>query len=122
MRTVFIWVHEQKSHRNHDHAPAESHEPQDELYNAQENHQSELNHVDPLTSDGMNTRRKRNKIPRASALKSSKLLGHRKLPFGMNNSIAIRGRLKYSRKTILGRGIAVRRRTGPRSKTISRLR
>jgi hypothetical protein len=42
-----------------------------------------LNLVDPLASDGMNTGRRRDKIPGDSALKRSNLLGHGKLPFGM---------------------------------------
>lgn len=53
-----------------------------------------LNLVEPLTSDRMNTWRKRNKILRVGALESSNLLGHYKLPFGMNNNITIRNRLK----------------------------
>jgi hypothetical protein len=53
-----------------------------------------LNLVDPLACDGTNTRRRRDKIPGASALKRSNLLGHGKLPFRMMVSILIRSRLK----------------------------
>jgi hypothetical protein len=49
-----------------------------------------LNLVDPLARDGTNTGRRRNKIPSASALKRSNLLGHGKLPFRMTLSIPIR--------------------------------
>jgi hypothetical protein len=67
-----------------------------------------LNLVDPLTCDGMNTGRRRNKIPSASALKRSNLLGHGKLPFGMILSIPIRSWLEGNRKTIVTRRVAIR--------------
>lgn len=51
-----------------------------------------LNLIDPFTSNRTNMRRKRNKIPHASALKSSNLLSHSKLRLLMKNSITIRGR------------------------------
>src|SRR6266542_3316882 len=41
-----------------------------------------LDFVDPLARDGSSRRRKRNKIPSASALKSSNLLSHSELPLG----------------------------------------
>ena len=81
-----------------------------------------LNLIDPLTSDGANTGRKRNQIPRDGAFKGSNLLCHGKLPFRMNNSISIRSRLKNGQKTIARRRISIRGRTRPRTKTISRLR
>jgi hypothetical protein len=62
-----------------------------------------LNLVDPLTCDGMNTGRRRDKIPGASALKRSNILGHGKLPFGMTLSIPIRSRIKGNRKTMASR-------------------
>jgi hypothetical protein len=49
----------------------------------------------------MNTGRRRDKIPCASALKSSNLFGHGKLPSGMTSNIPIRTRLKDNRKTIV---------------------
>jgi hypothetical protein len=67
-----------------------------------------LNLLDPLASDGTNTGRRRDKIPGASALKRSNLLGHGKLPFGMTLSIPIRSRLKGNRKTIVTRRVAIR--------------
>jgi hypothetical protein len=67
-----------------------------------------LNFVDPLAHDGTNTRRRRNKIPSASTLKRSKLLGHGKLPFGMMLNIPIRSRLEGNRKTILTRRVTIR--------------
>jgi hypothetical protein len=60
-----------------------------------------LNFVDPLAYDGTNTGSGRKKIPSASALKRSNLLGHGKLPFRMMLSILIRSRLEGNRKTIL---------------------
>jgi hypothetical protein len=78
-----------------------------------------LNVVDPLACDGMNTGRRRDKIPSASALKRSNLLGHVKLPFGMALSLPIGSRLEGNRKTILTRRVAIawttlasRKRTG----------
>jgi hypothetical protein len=62
-----------------------------------------LNFVDPLARDGTNTRRKRDKIPGASALKRNNLLSHGKLPFRMMLSIPIRIRLEGNRKTVLTR-------------------
>jgi hypothetical protein len=56
----------------------------------------------------MNTGRRRNKIPSASALKRSNLLGHDKLPFGMTLSIPIRGRLEGNRKIVLTRRVTIR--------------
>lgn len=53
-----------------------------------------FNLVGPLTSDGTNMRRKRNKTPCTGALKSSNLLGHHKLSFMMDNNIMIRSHLK----------------------------
>jgi hypothetical protein len=67
-----------------------------------------LNLVDPLACDGTDTGRRRDKIPGASALKRSNLLGHGKLPFGMMLSIPIRSRLKGNRKTILTRRVTIR--------------
>jgi hypothetical protein len=67
-----------------------------------------LNLVDPHACDGTNTGRRRDKIPSASALKRSNLLGHGKLPFGMTLSIPIRSRLKGNRKTILTRIVTIR--------------
>jgi hypothetical protein len=59
----------------------------------------------------MNTGRRRGKIPSASALKRSNLIGHGKLPFGMALSIPIRSRLEGNRKTIVTRRVAIRRTT-----------
>jgi hypothetical protein len=56
----------------------------------------------------MNTGRRRDKIPCASALKRSNLLGHGKLPFGMTLSIPIRSRLGGNKKTIVTRSVAIR--------------
>jgi hypothetical protein len=67
-----------------------------------------LNFLDPLTRDGTNTGRRRNKIPSASALKQSNLLGHGKLPFGMTLSIPIRSRLEGNRKIVLTRRVTIR--------------
>jgi hypothetical protein len=67
-----------------------------------------LNLVDPLACDGTNTGRWRDKIPSASALKRSNLLGHGKLPFGMALSIPVRSRLEGNRKTIVTRRVAIR--------------
>jgi hypothetical protein len=75
-----------------------------------------LNLLDPLASDGTNTGRRRDKIPGASALKHSNLLGHGKLPFGMTLSIPIRSRLKGNRKTIVTRRVAIRWTTMARRK------
>jgi hypothetical protein len=75
-----------------------------------------LNLVDPLTCDGTNTRRRRDKIPSASALKHNNLLGHGKLPFGMTLSILIRIRLKGNIKTILTRRVTIRWTTMARRK------
>jgi hypothetical protein len=47
-----------------------------------------LNLINPLARDGMNMRRKRNKIPCAT-LKSNDLLGHRMLSLWMTNGITI---------------------------------
>jgi hypothetical protein len=65
-----------------------------------------LNLVDPLACDGTNTGRWRDKIPSASALKRSNLLGHGKLPFGMALSIPVRSRLEGNRKTILTKRVS----------------
>jgi hypothetical protein len=67
-----------------------------------------LNFVDPLARDGTNTRRRRYKIPSASALKRSNLLSLGKLPFGMTLSIPIRSRLEGNRKTVLTRRVTIR--------------
>jgi hypothetical protein len=67
-----------------------------------------LNFVDPLARDGTNTGRRRNKIPSASVLKRSNLLGHGKLLFRMMLSIPIRSRLEGNRKTILTRRVMIR--------------
>jgi hypothetical protein len=67
-----------------------------------------LNFVDPLAHDGMNTGRRRNKIPSASALKRNNLLGHGKLPFGMTLSVPIRSWLEGNRKTVLTRRVTIR--------------
>jgi hypothetical protein len=68
-----------------------------------------LNFVDLLARDGTNTERRRNKIPSASALKRSNLLGYGKLPFGMTLSIPIRSQLEDNRKTVLTRRVTIRR-------------
>jgi hypothetical protein len=60
-----------------------------------------LNFVDPLAHDGTNIGRRRNKIPSASVLKHSNLLGHGRLPFRMVLSIPIRSWLEGNRKTVL---------------------
>jgi hypothetical protein len=67
-----------------------------------------LNLIDPLACDWMNTGRRRDKIPGASALKRNNLLSHGKLPFGMALSISIRSRLEGNRKTIVTRRVAIR--------------
>jgi hypothetical protein len=67
-----------------------------------------LNFLDPLARDGTNIGRRRNKIPSASALKCSSLLGHGKLPFGMTLNIPIRSRLEGNRKTVLTRRVTIR--------------
>uniref|UniRef100_A0A0A9AHB6 Uncharacterized protein n=1 Tax=Arundo donax TaxID=35708 RepID=A0A0A9AHB6_ARUDO len=54
---------------------------------------SGLNPVNPLARNRTNMCRKGNKIPCASALKSSNLLCHRILTFLMMNSCAVRDRL-----------------------------
>jgi hypothetical protein len=64
--------------------------------------------INPLARDETNTRRRRNKIPSASALKRSNLLGHSKMPFGMTLSIPIKSRLKGNRKTVLTRRVTIR--------------
>lgn len=51
---------------------------------------ADLNLIDPFARDGTNMWGKRNKISRASTIKSSQLLCHRMLPFLMNN-ITVRG-------------------------------
>jgi hypothetical protein len=70
-----------------------------------------LNLVDPLACDGTNTGRRRDKIPSASALKCSNLLGHGELPFGMSLSIPIISLLEGNRKTIVTRRVTIRRTT-----------
>ncbi|EMS60367.1 hypothetical protein TRIUR3_09666 [Triticum urartu] len=70
--------HEQKSHHNDDHDPAEK----------------ATCHKTSFVQVMGRTQRKRNKIPYAGVLKSRNLLCHRKLPFGMNNCIMIRSWLK----------------------------
>jgi hypothetical protein len=67
-----------------------------------------LHFVDPLAHDGTNTGRRRNKIPSASALKRSNLLGHGKLPFKMTLSIPIRSQIEGNRKTVLTRRVTIR--------------
>jgi hypothetical protein len=67
-----------------------------------------LNFVDPLARDGTNTGRRINKIPSASVLKHSNLLGHGKLPFRMMLSIPIRSQLEGNRKTVLTRRVTIR--------------
>jgi hypothetical protein len=67
-----------------------------------------LNLIDPLACDGRNTGRRRDKIPSASALNRSNLLGHGKLPFGMTLSILIRSWLEGNRKTVLTRRVTIR--------------
>jgi hypothetical protein len=67
-----------------------------------------LNFINPLARDGTNTGRGRNKIPGASALKRSNLLGHGKLPFGMTLSIPIRSWLEGNRETVLTRRVTIR--------------
>ena len=74
-----------------------------------------LNHIDPLAHDRMNTRRKGNQIPHASALKGSNLLGHRKLLFKLSHGSPIGSGLSNNRKTIPVRRIAIR--WGARSNT-----
>jgi hypothetical protein len=80
-----------------------------------------LNLVDPLACDGTNTGRRRDKIPSASALKRSNLLGHGKLPFRMTLSISIRSRLKGNKKTILTRRVTIRWTTMARRKRMRKL-
>jgi hypothetical protein len=53
-----------------------------------------LDLIDPLACDRNSRRRARDKIPSASMLKSSDLLGHSKLPLAMSNNITIGGRLR----------------------------
>ena len=77
-----------------------------------------LNLVDP-TSDGTNTGMKRNEIPHAGALKRNSLLCHRKLPFGVNNSIRIRSGLKNSGASAW-KAKVVNRRKRRRTQAISR--
>jgi hypothetical protein len=67
-----------------------------------------LNLVDPLACDGTNTRRRRDKISSASALKRSNLLSHGKVPFGMMLSIPIRSQLEGNRKTVLTMRVTIR--------------
>jgi hypothetical protein len=69
---------------------------------------SGLNFVDPIARDGTNTERRRHKIPSASALKRSNLLGHGKLPFRMTLSIPIRSQLEGNRMTVLTRRVTIR--------------
>jgi hypothetical protein len=61
-----------------------------------------LDLINPLVRDGTIMRRKRNKIPRASVLKSNDLLSHGVLPFRMTNGIMVCGplRKKSTGKTI----------------------
>ena len=68
-----------------------------------------LDLIDPLACDGANTGRRGNKIPRASALKGSNLLSHRKLPFRLSHVITVGSGHNNSRKTVLGIRIAIRR-------------
>jgi hypothetical protein len=68
-----------------------------------------LDLIDPLACDGTNTRWRGNQIPRASALKGSNLLRHRKLPFRLSHGITVGSGLSNSRKAVLGRRIAIRR-------------
>jgi hypothetical protein len=77
-----------------------------------------LNFVDPLARDGTNSGRRRNKIPSASALKRSNLLGHGKLPFGMTLSIPIRSWLKGNRKIVLTRRVTDTSKTYLLSRTL----
>ena len=72
-----------------------------------------LNLVDPLAGDGTNTGRKGNQIPCARALKSSKLFGHRKLPFRLSHGSPIGSGLSNDRETVPIRRIAIRRRARP---------
>jgi hypothetical protein len=57
-----------------------------------------LNLVDPLACDGMNTGRRRDKIPGAGVLKRRNLLGHGKLAFRMTHIIPIRSWLKATER------------------------
>jgi hypothetical protein len=95
----------QRSHHSHGPAPAGSHKTH--FVALKRSIRAGLNLVDPLAHDGTNTGRRRDKIPSASALKRSNLLGHGKLPFRMTLSIPIRSRLKGNRKTILTRRVTI---------------
>jgi hypothetical protein len=53
-----------------------------------------LDLINRLAHDGTSMRRKRNKVPSASMLKSSDLLSHDMLPFWMKNGVMVCGRLK----------------------------
>jgi hypothetical protein len=79
-----------------------------------------LNLIDPLARDGTNTGRKGNQIPRASALKRSNLLGHRKLPFRLSHGIPIGSGLSNSRETVPVRRIAIRWGARPSTKVVNR--
>jgi hypothetical protein len=70
-----------------------------------------LNFVNPIACDETNTGRRRTKIPSASAVKRSNLLGHGKLPLGMTLSIPIRSRLEGNKKTVLTRRVTIRWKT-----------
>src|SRR5438128_7273496 len=92
-----------------------------------------LDFVYPLARDGSSRRRKRNKIPSASALKSSNLLSHSELPLRMGNRITIGGRLRErgsrrhktksrrtTNRTPITKVIAWRRRTEHRGRRAGR--
>ena len=76
--------------------------------------------VDPLAGNGTDTGRKGNQIPCARALKGSKLLGHRKLPFRLSHGSAIGSGLSQNRETIPIRGVAIRRGARPSTKVVNR--
>ena len=73
--------------------------------------------VDPLAGDGTDIGREGNEIPCARALKGSKLLGHRKLPFWLGHGSAIGSGLSQNRETVPIRGVAIRRGGGGRPST-----
>ena len=71
--------------------------------------------IDPLTRDGTNLRRKRNNLPRASALKRSNLLSHGELPLRMDNSLTVSGRLQNGQDSGASTTIEITGRTRPRT-------
>ena len=91
--------------------------PLDELCNAQENHKR-LILVDPLISNETSTRTKGNEIIRADARRSINLRCRRMLPFGTNNAVKIRSRLKKCGPNLT---ISINKRKWANPEAISRL-